>query len=97
MVEVCRPCIAESPEGLEEYLEMVLLLASDDIDQAVVGPGLVAEYGGADILGDVEARAVLAEEDLLVELDILEVCPDRAVVLPIEHAGCQSRQDVFDP
>ena len=82
-------------QDLEEHLEVVLLLVGDDVDEAVEGPVVVPVDGHADVLGDVDGRAVLAQEDLLVEADRRQVDAHRAVLCLEEDAGGEALLHLF--
>ena len=64
VVEVRGPVEAEALQDLEEDLEVVLLLVADHVDQAVVGPVLVAVDGGLRHIHDLHKTPNLLIGDL---------------------------------
>ena len=81
---------SEAVEQDREYLEVVLLLVTNDIDHLVDGVVLVAQLGGTDILGHIDRRAVGAEQQFLIQSVFLEVGPNGSVWAAVELTGSQS-------
>jgi len=80
MHEVLAPLEAEAVEEQREHLEVIVLLVAHHVYHPVDGEILIAELGGADVLGHVDAGAVGAQQELMVEAGVGEVGPDRPVV-----------------
>ena len=98
--EVDQPATEGEPELVEqqgEDLEVVVLLVADDVDHAVDGVIVVAELGGADVLGHVDRRAIGAQEELLVEAVGGEVGPDGAVGATVEESTREALEHFVAP
>ena len=65
--EVFAPFESETVEQERQNLEVIVLFVADDVDHLVDGVVLIAQLGGADILGHVDRGAVGAEQQLVVE------------------------------
>ena len=65
---------------------MVVLLVAHHVDHLVDGEVIEAHFGCTDVLGHVDACAVGAEQQLLVQAVLGEVGPHAAVVLAEEEA-----------
>ena len=78
--------LAQLFEGGLQHLHVVVLLVGDDVDAAVVAKILVLELGRAQVLGDVDAGAVGAEQEFFIQALGLQIDPYRAVFLLEEHA-----------
>ncbi|MPM19096.1 hypothetical protein SDC9_65514 [bioreactor metagenome] len=85
MVQVTRPLIPQFFKDVEENAEVILLLTGHHVDERIKRPVLVPHDCSPHILGHVEAGAVLAKQDLLVQLDGFEIDPYRAVLLAVEN------------
>ena len=70
MMELISPLVAKHLETVEKHLEVVLLLACDNVDEGIERPVLMAADRSAEVLCDVDGSAVLSQKDLLVQSDI---------------------------
>ncbi len=80
MHKVLAPLESEAVEQQRQHLEVVVLLVAHDVNHLVDGEILVAQFGGADILGHVYRGTVGAEQELVVESGVGEVGPYRAIL-----------------
>ena len=90
MHEVFAPLEAEFVEQDAQHLEVVVLLIAHHVDHLVDGEVLEAQRGGSDVLRHVDARAVGAEQEFVVEPLAREVGPHAAVFFLEEDALRQS-------
>ena len=65
---------------------MVVLLITYHVDHLINGVVLVAHFSRTDVLGHIDAGTVGAQQQFLVETLTSEVCPYRAVVMPLEES-----------
>ena len=80
-------------EDQEQHLEVVFLFVAHRIDLTVqVVEVLEAQKGRPDVLGHVDGRAILAQEQFLIEPIACQVHPDRSVLALVEHATCHPFQ-----
>ena len=77
-------------QDFEEDLEVVVLLVANGIDHAAGTEVVVAQPGRTQVLGDVEAGAVAAQDGLLIKFGVGEVDEHRAIFLAVEDALFQS-------
>ena len=84
--EVLAPLESQFIQQDGKNLEVIVLLVSHHIDHLVNGEVGEAHLGGADVLRHVDAGAVGAEQQLLVQALVCEVSPHRVVVLAEEQA-----------
>ena len=73
---------------------MVVLLVAHHVDHLVDGIILEAHLGSTDILCHIDAGAITAQQQLLVQSLLGEVCPDRAVVMTLEESFGESFLDL---
>ena len=97
MEQVLCPRKFQFSKHIKEHPEVILLLAADDVDQPIKVPVLLPLNSGSDILGQVEGCSVAAKKDLLVEADLLQIDPDRPILLLIEGAGGETFEDFVLP
>ncbi len=66
VMQLLRPRITEQPKHKEQYLKVVVLLVSHNIQQLIKGPVLCAKNRRANILRNVHSGAVRAKQRLFV-------------------------------
>ena len=86
-----RPFKTELGENGEQHLEVQNLFVADDPDLCVGLVLFVLEQRRSDVLRDVDAGSVGAENDLCAEF--AEICNDCAVFAFLEHAVGESLCD----
>ena len=90
MHQFLAPLEAEAVEQDGEHLEVVVLFVAHHVDHLVDGEVVEAHGGSADVLRHVDAGAVGAEQQFLVETFLGEVSPHAVVVLAEEESFLQS-------
>ena len=78
--------IAQLLEHQLQYLKMVILFVTHDVDHRVEALLLETGESGAEVLGHVDRRAVAPQQQFLVEAVFGQVDPDRVVLLAEEDA-----------
>ena len=95
MEYVVSPLESEFGEDQLEYLEMVVLLVSHDIDVRIEGILAESLLGSTEVLGDVNGSTVRALDNLPVQTVGSEVAPDRAIRIGDENSFLESFTDKF--
>ena len=90
MYQVLAPAEAETVEQQREHLEMVVLFVAHHINHLVNGIVVEAHLSRADVLRHIDAGAIAAQQQFLVQPRIGEVGPHRAIVLAEEETLVES-------
>ncbi len=85
MNEVFAPLETEFVEQQRKHLEMIVLFVADHVNHTVNREIAVAQLGRAYVLGHIHARAVGAEQQLVVKTVGSEVGPYRTVLLAVHY------------
>ena len=93
MEDIVAPLVAQLLENELQYLEVVVLLVTYDIDDAIQSVLLEALQCSAKILCHIYRCAIATEQQLLVKAISLEVDPNRSILLAEEYALCQTVLD----
>ena len=95
MHEFLAPLESEAVEQQRKHLKMVVLLVAHDVNHLVDGIVLETHLRRADVLRHIDAGAVAAQQEFLVETLVGKIGPDRTVVFAEEKAFFEPFLDLF--
>ena len=81
---------AKAIQENREHLEVILLLITHHIDHFVYRIVLKTQFGGTDILGHIDGRAIGAEQQFLIQTVLGKIRPNRPVFAAVESTGSET-------